>query len=603
MNFKNFFQIISILIIAQFASCALLSRFSLPKGYVPDDKVVFLKQKIEFGPIRYDALATDPYVWEPSNEAVNAQSPYFLSIYDFNTFSKPDYTADTRLYKDVSAHFEYILNLPAYNDLKSKIENARIDMPQPYPLKQGDKVNEFTNATEYTYPGIDGATITTFNNGNYQIEFSDKSIFLFFPSGSYRLEDADKKIVYQVWTGDKAYTVSKDGFEYRFDPSSRSIEGITGKLSIHTNDEPQVDFSFPGSEDLYIFFKGESVPYKEYALERKNGLRFDYFPDSKSVLITYGSSALTIESDMVKYQSRFNERTRKAEGLVSYYLPEGIRLTNLDSSDLSYSDVNPAWPEKYISKQIGPFNVLYTKGDEPLLGRISAAKLTEVDSFCKRSTGLSTAMSRTIVVPPNLESYRKLHSGKEKETMIWYPSGFQTKDIIVMWPISVPRYNSSVGQDYFFAAEFYEILAHEYTHLMVGEASGILNSVPVWLNEGIAVYVESQYSEDSRTYWDITFEASKKMGRILPWNDVTVNGTAVYPIAQARVHYAQSYAMVKYLISTYGTAKVSQYIRSFRTNSDQSSSPNVSEIYKPKFASVFGTDWDANLVKSGIGGK
>lgn len=176
--------------------------------------------------------------------------------------------------------------------------------------------------------------------------------------------------------------------------------------------------------------------------------------------------------------------------------------------------------------------------------------------------------------------------------MSWYPSGFETLDYITMWPISVPRYDASAGQDYFFNQEMYEILAHEYTHILVGENAGILGRAPVWLNEGLAVYVECQLFPEAQKYWETTFAVSRDRRRLLPWNDVTVRSTGEYPIDLARVHYAQSYAMVSRMIGAYGSAKVASYVKSFRVPGKDAAKVDLVGVYKDKYKKVFGVDWD-----------
>jgi hypothetical protein len=578
------------------ASCALLG-VGLPKEYVPDEKVVYLKQRVDLDPIRYEGIATDPYSWPVPSFTVNRERPGFLSVGGFSDLARPDYIGDARLYTEARAHFDYILSHPLFTELKKKIENAKIDPPKPYPSEKGDVVKEYTNATEYAYPKYENAIITIFAGGDYKIAFADKSEFHYFRDGSYRLETADKKIIFQVWQNGEVYDVTIDGYFYSVQQNVRKITSDRGSVAIHKGEEPQIEFKFVNSSDTYIFFIGTAVPYREYTLVRGNGLRYDYMPENKLLLVTSGTQALTISGDNVKFQSYFDKPSRSTKGLVSWYYPEGIRLANLDSNDISYSDVAPLWPEKYRSKAIGPFMVLYAAADEKLLERLNAGKLSEIDSFCGKATGIRPAGRRTIVIPPDLNSYRKLHSTVPREVMNWYPSGFQMKDIVVMWPISVPRYKSSAGQDYFFDVEFYEILAHEYTHLIVGEASGILNPVPVWLNEGLALYVETRYSEEARRYWDVTFEASRKLGRLLPWDDITERGTGDYPVNLARVHYAQSYAATKALIEKYGISRVTAYVRSFRARNDDLSKPlevKIRETYKNNFKKIFGEEWNGD---------
>lgn len=86
------------------------------------------------------------------------------------------------------------------------------------------------------------------------------------------------------------------------------------------------------------------------------------------------------------------------------------------------------------------------------------------------------------------------------------------------------------------ASTHYEILAHEYVHLMIGEKTGLLSLVPVWLNEGLAVYAESQVSPDCRTYWNVTFDFSRARHKLLDWDEAALRSTGEFPADKARIH-------------------------------------------------------------------
>ena len=132
-------------------------------------------------------------------------------------------------------------------------------------------------------------------------------------------------------------------------------------------------------------------------------------------------------------------------------------------------------------------------------------------------------------------------------------------------------------------------------HVLVGENAGLLNEVLVWLNEGLAVYVECQLFPEAKSYWDTTFAVSRDLGRLLPWDDVTTKSTGEYPVAQARVHYAQSYGLVSGLIRQYGVSKVAAYVQSFRVKFKNDDAPNLAAVYQDHFKTVFGFPWAKGL--------
>lgn len=90
-------------------------------------------------------------------------------------------------------------------------------------------------------------------------------------------------------------------------------------------------------------------------------------------------------------------------------------------------------------------------------------------------------------------------------------------------------------------------IAHELTHLLVGQISGSCGSpVPTWLNEGIAVY-----GEGGLDVWEATaLNEALTSGRALGVRALS-GGFSAHP-DRAGVAYAQSYSLVNYLIQNYG---------------------------------------------------
>jgi hypothetical protein len=573
------------------------ASFSTPKNYIPDDKVVFLREKLEFGPIKYDPLTVDPYNFAPDAGALQIEKPAFLQIPGLENILKADFAADSRLYREIKGHLLYVASLQAFKDMGARLDTEVIRAVPPLPPDHGDKVKDYSNGAQYAYPGSPDALITILNSGEYFIDFSDKSAFKYFPDGSYTRLDASGKEVSSLNKQDSSIVM-------RDNDATFTVKGDFKRMSLpqciveySANPEPQYHFSFPDDQEkkIYTFFVNPAKEFFEYSVSSSSGIRFDYLLENDTVLITSGSRAIVIDSRFEKQLSTYDTKLNKATNVHSIYLPEGIAMESLAGPDLSYADINPAWPEKYLFKSRGPFTVLYTAKDEGLLSKLDPKRLTLIDESDRRLSGFGVTRGRTILIPPDLASYCKLQARKPGSTLNWYPSGFETNDHIVMWPISVPRYNSPEGQDYFFNQEFYEILAHEYLHLMIGENAGLLSPVPVWLNEGFAVYIESQFSSECRAYWDATFEVSRDHGRLLDWDQVTIHGTGDFEVTKARIEYAQSYALVSALIERFGPVKVAEYVKSFRVSPEESMKVDLINEYRVKFQKIFGITFQQAL--------
>lgn len=585
------------LLLGQAALLGSCASFTLPKGYVPDDKVVFLREKLEFAPISYKPIPADPYDFPKDTSAIQPESPAFASLLSFEDLLRPDYKADDRLYREVSAHLNYMAALPAYTQLKEKLAAVSAEAPQALPKNLGDKVQDYSNGAQYAYPDAAGATITVLNTGEYKIDYPDKSLFVYFPDGSYENRNPAGQVVAAFYKSSGAVIKTEGDSKFTLQDKERSISSPLGNLDYLPTPEPQYQFSpagFPAGLK-YTFFLKDEGSYSEYSLTNGRGLRFDYELDNQRVSATFGDQAVVVDPKLGKQHEVFDIKTGKTGDTLSLYLPEGLKLGNLRGPGLSYGELQPAWPEGYQTAVVGPFRFLFTEKDRPLIGKLSAQKLGAVVSGDQLITGLSSASNRTIIIPPDLLSYCRLQSDKPGSVLYWYPSGFETKDYIVMWPLSVPRYNAPAGQDYFFNQEFYEIIAHEYVHLMIGENTGIDSPLPAWLNEGYAVFVESHYSADCKAYWDMTFQVAHASHSLLGWDDATIHGTGYFPVAQARTHYAQSYALVGALIARYGAAKVDQYVKSFRVKIEDAGKVDLKADYRTKFKEVFGIEFDEAL--------
>lgn len=584
------------LVATALSSCATVQ---VPKDYVPDSKVVFLMQRADLDPIRYETKEADPYVFEADQSAVDAENPRFLGETTFEGLLKPDYSGDTRLYREAVAHFRYLLDMPLFAQMRKALDEAEMLPPAPLPANKGAKLEDYSNGAQYEYPDYPGAKITLLSGGLYFIEFPDGSKFQSQPDGVYFWNDAKGKTVQQNDPKRGVVIAVREGISYTVTPTTRKLEGPLGSIEYNEIGDPMYCLEPAAKPGVrYVYFVDEGKEVKAVSVTNVAGIRFDYFPSDGSLLAVKGAQAVTISAGYQKVHSRFDASTHKATNPIAYYFPQGIKITNLDSSGSSWSEDSFAWPEGYSMRQIGPFDVWYTAKDAPLLARLSASRLTEIASRVSSLSGLSGAARRSLVIPPDLESYRKLQATRPGDRLYWYPSGFETLDYITLWPFSVPRYSRPEGERYFYDDEIYEIIAHEYTHLLVGENAGVFGDVPVWLNEGLAVYVESQLFPDAGKYWETTFVASRDLKRLLPWDDVTVKTTGEYPLPEARVHYAQSYAIVSRLIAKYGVARVASYVKGFHPKTLEGKEDLVS-LYKVNYASAFGAKWDdgAELLK------
>ena len=98
-------------------------------------------------------------------------------------------------------------------------------------------------------------------------------------------------------------------------------------------------------------------------------------------------------------------------------------------------------------------------------------------------------------------------------------------------------------------------VVHEATHLLVDEAVGSpLGRVPAWLNEGLAMYSESSsYGRQAVVERAVRNDALLSLG--------TMNAVPGRP-SDVRLFYAQAWSVVKYIVDTYGTERMTSLLRS-----------------------------------------
>jgi hypothetical protein len=321
------------------------------------------------------------------------------------------------------------------------------------------------------------------------------------------------------------------------------------------------------------------------------------FDDGRGEIYAYNGPDLSDADQMITlapggarqvYDYAFGDG-KNSSVLRSVGFESGLEIEGLGSPRIS-SEIDPRWPEGYVRRSIGGFNFLVSADQQWILDRIDADAISMVRAYMGGYFEPWAFDGAIIIIPPDLESYSRLYFD-EGGIFNWYPAGYAGGERIVYWPLSVPMYRSEEGQAYVWGEDFFLTVVHELVHLGVGRMAGLYSYVPVWLNEGLAVYIETRYSDYMRDYWDTTWAGYLALGRSLPWDDIASRGTASYRIAEARLHYAQSYAMVEYLVQNFGIEKVMTYVASFGNYSGLETSDLPERDFKQRFSRVFGQSW------------
>jgi len=98
-------------------------------------------------------------------------------------------------------------------------------------------------------------------------------------------------------------------------------------------------------------------------------------------------------------------------------------------------------------------------------------------------------------------------------------------------------------------------LRHEYGHVLVTRYSR--GQVPVWLNEGIAIWAEEQ-EDGERVSWAYDTIAGQRLFHL---SELTPPFTQL-PADRVQVAYAQSYLAVRQLLDEYGERRLRELLQS-----------------------------------------
>jgi hypothetical protein len=120
-------------------------------------------------------------------------------------------------------------------------------------------------------------------------------------------------------------------------------------------------------------------------------------------------------------------------------------------------------------------------------------------------------------------------------------------------------------------------ISHELTHLVIHQMTlNPYNDLPTWLDEGLAMYSEGEFGENFKEHLDRAIAED----RLISVQSLSSPFSAL--TEQSYLSYAQSYSLVEFLISTYGSDKMLELLRTFREGSG----------YDAALEKVYGFDMD-----------
>ncbi|HXZ95297.1 MAG TPA: peptidase MA family metallohydrolase [Dehalococcoidia bacterium] len=134
-------------------------------------------------------------------------------------------------------------------------------------------------------------------------------------------------------------------------------------------------------------------------------------------------------------------------------------------------------------------------------------------------------------------------------------------------------------------------VAHELTHVVEDQMSfNPYNSLPVWLNEGLAVYIQF-YNAVLPSQFTSALSSAIAHNTLISVRSLS-DPFSAYP-DQADLSYAESVSVVTYLIDQYGSTKINQLLDTFQQGSNYDGA--LETVYGFNMDGLF-TQWKAWVI-------
>ncbi len=165
--------------------------------------------------------------------------------------------------------------------------------------------------------------------------------------------------------------------------------------------------------------------------------------------------------------------------------------------------------------------------------------------FNEQQSGLKTDVPVNLYIYPNYSDMR--------DAILYEPSwtggmAFPEHNVVIM---------GLSGSD---SAWDKNTVVHELTHVLVGHLTfSCLTVMPTWLNEGLAVFSEGGLDSTSAAQ----LQDAIQNDTLLSVRSLSAGFSEVSD--KANLSYSQSYSLVKFLIETYGQAKMTALLTSLKT--------------------------------------
>jgi len=224
---------------------------------------------------------------------------------------------------------------------------------------------------------------------------------------------------------------------------------------------------------------------------------------------------------------------------VTYFwrVTAGDETFESEPQSVTYEDTRFEW--QTLSE--GNLTVWYYNGDEDEARGILTAGRESLDS-------VGALLGTTVDFPVKIFYYDT--AAEMQEAIISAPGeGVVTRGEVVYSDTAMVSADSAAG----------DITRHEIAHIVVRQAVGGPFGVPDWLNEGTAVYAQTEPLGHQQTALDAAIESGQALS-VRSLSSFSSGAGA----GQVSLFYGQSYSIVNFLIETYGEEKFAELFAAFR---------------------------------------
>lgn len=188
----------------------------------------------------------------------------------------------------------------------------------------------------------------------------------------------------------------------------------------------------------------------------------------------------------------------------------------------------------------------------------------EGNQFAKDVSRQSETYYRKIAAELGYQRYSGFWTWEHRVKIYIHPdrSSFLKATNQPKWSEGVANYTKKEISSYAWSEGFLDaLLPHEMTHLIFRDYVGFKGEVPLWLDEGVAQWMEPRKREAVK----LAIKQLADQGKLLSLNQMmTLDIRQSNDGELARVYYIQAVSLVSFLVTKYNTVRFTNFCRQLR---------------------------------------